>query len=126
MGRDVNRVFIQGRVKRPIELRECPDGKPVADFVLVSNRRQLSKDDPDRPKFAVSVKVTVWNEDALYWSGERMIEPLEKGDEVMVEGQLFSDDFEPKGTGQKTSGRLRIDNANIKLMKRARRDSDSE
>lgn len=125
MGRDINHVIIQGRVKKPIELRQTPEGKPVADFILVSNRRQLPRDDPDRAKFAVSVKVTVWNEDALFWSGERMIEPLETGDEVIVEGQLFSDDFQPKGADQKTSGRLRLDNVNIKLMKRAQRNMET-
>lgn len=131
MGRDINHIVIQGRVKKPIELRWCPDtpdgkpGKPVADFILVSNRKHLPQDDPDRAKFAVDIKVTLWDDDALYWSGERMIEPLEKGDEVVVEGQLFSDDFTPKDTGQRTSGRVRIDKANVKLMKRAQRNMES-
>ena len=42
---------------------------------------------------------------------------------MFVEGQLFSDDFTPKG-GTKTSGRIRVDNANVKLLRRARRNDE--
>jgi single-stranded DNA-binding protein len=125
MGRDLNQVSIIGRVVQDINLRECPNEKPVADFKLVSNRRQLPKDDPERLKNAVFVKVTLWNEDALYWSGERDNEPLLKGDEVLVVGQLFGDDFTPKGSDQPTSGRLRIDNVSIlRRLKIARRNME--
>jgi single stranded DNA-binding protein len=127
MARDINRVLISGRVVGDIDLRECPDGKPVADFKLVSNRKQLPKDDPERLKSAVFIKVTLWTEDAMYWSGQRQIETLGRGDEVIVEGQLFSDDFTPRDSEQRTSGRIRIDNASIKLVKRSRRtDEDLE
>jgi len=121
MGRDINHVIISGRVASAIELRETDSGKSVADFKLVSNRKQLPEDDPDRINFATFIKVTVWGDDALYWAGQKEgtnNEPLDKGDQVIVEGKLYADDFTPKGSDQPTSGRHRIDEANIKLMKR--------
>ena len=126
MARDTNLVLISGRVAYDIELRTCPDGKPVADFKLISNRKQLPKDDPDRLKYAVSIKVTLWGDDALYWSGQKQQQALKKGDDVLVEGQLFADDFTPRQSEQSTVGRLRIDNANVKLIKRAHRNETEE
>ena len=117
MSNDVNRLFISGRLVKDIELRECPGGKPVADFILASNRKHLPKDDPERSKYATFIKVTLWNQDAEFWGGKSHVEPLYKGDEVLVEGQLFGDDFIPK-EGMKTSGRIRIDNAHVKLLRR--------
>jgi single-strand DNA-binding protein len=121
MSRDINHVTVSGRVAQEVQLRETPEGKPVADFKLVSNRKQLPKDDPERIRNAVFVKITLWNDDAVYWS-----EQLQKGDEVLVEGQLFQDDFQPKGSEQRTSGRIRLDNVNVKLLKRARKNEKIE
>lgn len=132
MARDVNFVTMTGRVLAPgIELRwtKGDNPKPVADFKLVSNHKQLPPDHPDRLKYAVFVKVTLWADDALYWSGqgEKEILPLDKGDEVLVSGSLFSDDFTPQGSDVRTSGRVRIDHAEIKLLKRSRsRTEDAE
>lgn len=122
---DVNRVIIQGRVIKPISLRRCPDNKPVADFVIISNRKKLPKDDPERPKYATLVKVTLWSRDAEFWAGEQNMPALDAGDEVLVDGQLFGDDFTPKGSETKTTGRLRIDSANITLLRRGRRNQQT-
>jgi len=125
MGHDVNIVTISGRLILDIEVRACPDGKPVADITLVSNRKRLPKDDPDRMKYAVLVKVTLWGDDADFWSGrgEKEIQPLRTGDEVFVQGMLYPDDFIPNGSDTKTSGRLRVDNVReLKLLRRARRN----
>lgn len=128
MARDTNIVVISGRVINPIELRETIGGKAVADFKLVSNHKQLPRDDPDRLKYAVFVKVTLWGNEAEFWAGEgeKQIDPLSKGDEVLVEGSLFSDDFIPNGSDTPTSGRIRLDNAKVKLMKRSRRHEREE
>ena len=119
---DINLLRISGRLIKPIEHRQCPNnGKSVADFIMVSNRKHLPKDHPDRARFATRVKVTLWNEDAEYWSGNNDSSTiLEVGDEVLVEGQLFNDDFVPKGSDLPTSGRSRIDNVVfLKLLKKA-------
>lgn len=125
MARDTNFVAITGRVLSPIDLRYTDQDTPVADFKLVSNHKQLPKDHPDRLKHAVFLKVTLWDKEALYWAGEgeKQIQPLDNGDEVFVSGSLFSDDFTPKGSETKTSGRVRIDHAEVKLIKRARRNT---
>jgi len=116
MARDINKIMISGRIVRIIDKRVCPNDKVVADFVVISNRKRLPADDPDRPKYATAVKVTLWNDDAEYWYDQ----DLGKGDEVLVVGQLFGDDFQPKD-GPKTSGRLRIDNVeSVKLIKRSK------
>jgi len=127
MARDMNHVVISGRVVQEVDLRQTDDGKPVADFKIVSNRKHLQEGDPDRLKTATFVKVTIWGEDALYWSGQghKKIEPLHRGDSVVVEGQLSSDDFIPKDSDKRTSGRIRIDSANITLMKRARHNNEA-
>jgi single-stranded DNA-binding protein len=127
MARDVNFFVITGRVIAPgIELRKTKSGKPVADFKIVSNSKQLPADDPDRLKFALFMKVTLWGDDALFWSGQgsKIIDPLGRGDEVHVQGRLVSDDFCPKDGDVRTSGRVRIDQANIKLLKRSRRNEE--
>jgi single-stranded DNA-binding protein len=128
MARDTNVVIMTGRVLSPIELRYTHSNKPVADFKIISNHRQLPQNHPDRLKFAVSLKVTLWDSDALYWSGQddNSIDPLDKGDEVLVEGSLHNDDFTPKDSDTRTSGRVRIDHAKVKLLKRSRRDDEYE
>jgi len=122
MARDFNKLLISGRVVREIDRRECDNGKPVADFVLISNRKQLPKDDPDRSRYATAIKVTLWGEDAEYWSNRGLL----VGDEVFVSGMVFSDDFQPKD-GPRTSGRIRIDNVeSVKLLKQAVRNRSNE
>jgi single-stranded DNA-binding protein len=117
VGRDANKVTISGRIVKELDRRTCPNGKTVADFVLISNRKQLPKDDPERPKYATPVKVTLWNDDAEYWYNQ----DLATGDELLIIGQLFGDDFQPK-EGPRTSGRLKIDNVElVKLIKRSSR-----
>ena len=122
MARDINRAEISGRIVREMDKRICPNDKVVADFVVISNRKKLDRDDPDRAKYATAVKITLWNDDAEYWYSRE----LGIGDEVLVIGQLFSDDFTPKD-GQRTSGRLRIDNVEVmKLIKRSQREYRDE
>lgn len=103
---DVNRVLISGRLTRDPELRKTPSGTSVLDLGLASNR--YSK---DKRQFTTFPRVTLWDKQAE-WAAEN----LRTGDTVFVEGQLVDDNF--KRDGQMTSGRLKIDNARVQLLRK--------
>ncbi len=110
----VNVTLIQGRLTRKPELRTTGSGVEVADFNIANNQYRKRKNAEGFDETTVFVKVTVWNQAA-----KRYAEKLDKGDMVLVEGQLFDDNFEKEG--QKTSGRIKIDNVtNITLLSKAK------
>lgn len=110
---DVNRVFIEGRLVKLPELRKTPQGVAVCDVIIASNQEH-KKEDGTFDKKTVYVKVTQWN-NAATWASEK----LSTGDLILVEGRLVDDNFEKSDDGLKTSGRMKIDNANIKLLRKA-------
>jgi len=98
---DLNSVVLVGRLVRDPEFRYTPQGAPVCEFTLASNRR-FTKKDGEKVEEVAFVDVVVWNRLA-----EISAEYLKKGRMVVVSGQLIQDRWEDKETGQKRS-KLRV------------------
>jgi single-strand DNA-binding protein len=81
----VNVVTLIGNLATEVELREIPDGKTVANFVLAVDR--ASSDGG-----ADFVRVCAWDRQA-----ELCAEYLEKGRRIAVDGRLRSRSWEEDG-----------------------------
>lgn len=107
---DVNRVTLTGRLAREPELRMTPNGDAVCDLFLANNKQTKSG------QKSVFPKVTVWHKTA-----ENLAKILEVGDFLLVEGELADDNFivsTESGDEFRTSGRLKIDRANVKILRK--------
>lgn len=111
---DVNVICLSGRLTRNPELRRTPSGVAVCDLGIASNR--YSK---DKRQFTTYTRITVWDKQAE-WAGEN----LQTGDAIFVQGQLVDDNFEKDGV--QTSGRLKIDNARVNLMRKKTVQEDGD
>ena len=112
--RDINTVVISGRITQEISLRTTPSGLSVCDVDVASNRFGKNKE-----QITTFTRTTLWDKQAE-WAAEN----LSVGDTVVVQGQLEDNNFEKDG--QKTSGRLKIGDANLQLMKKKLKKVDSK
>jgi single-strand DNA-binding protein len=78
-------VIVAGHLGRDPEMRYTPDGTPVANFSLATNRRRSSQDGTSRDD-TIWFRVTVWRRQA-----EVCNQYLQKGRMVLVEGELQAD-----------------------------------
>ena len=93
----INKVHITGNLTADPDLRYTPDGQPVCNFSIASNRRYMDKKSGEWQEATTFVRVTTWGPLA-----ERMGERLHKGHAVYVEGSLESRSWETQD-GQKRS-----------------------
>ena len=95
---NINRVLITGNLTADPDLRYTPDGQPVCNFNIASNRRYLDKKTNEWQEVPTFIRVTAWKQLA-----ERMGERLHKGSAVYVEGYLQSRSWEtPEGQKRST------------------------
>ena len=106
---DLNSVALVGRLVRDPELKYTPQGAPVCEFTLASNRRWTKKDG-EKAEDVAFVDVVVWNRLA-----EVSADYLKKGRMIAVSGQLTQDRWEDKETGQKRS-RIRIQVQSLQFL----------
>lgn len=92
---ELNKVFLAGRLTRDPELRYLPSGTAVCEMGLASDRRYKTRDGENREE-TLFINVTAWARTAEYCGKN-----LRKGRPIMVEGELRSDSWEDKNTGQK-------------------------
>jgi single-strand DNA-binding protein len=92
---EINRVMLAGRLTRDPELRYTPGGAAVCKMGLAADRRYRTKDGQQREE-VLFINVTAWAKTAEYCG-----ENLKKGRPVLVEGELRSNEWEDKSTGQK-------------------------
>jgi single-strand DNA-binding protein len=105
---NLNRVLLIGRLTKDPELRFTPQGTPVCDLNLATNRVIKSADGNSREETCF-VEITVWGRQA-----ETSAEYLKKGREVFVEGRLTLDRWETP-EGQKRS-RLRVTAERVQFL----------
>lgn len=92
---ELNRVTLAGRLTRDPELRYLPSGTALCKIGLAVSRNYKSKEG-DKREETLFINVTAWSQLAEYCG-----ENLRKGRPVIVEGNLRSDEWEDKTTGQK-------------------------
>lgn len=92
---EINRVMLAGRLTRDPELRYTPGGAAVCKMGMAADRRYRTKDGQQREE-VLFINVTAWAKTAEYCG-----EHLKKGRPVLVEGELRSNEWEDKNTGQK-------------------------
>ena len=102
----MNKVIVTGRVTRDSELRQTPNGTPVTDVSVVSNR--IWTKNGERQEEATFVDVTIWGKQA-----ETLSPMLTKGRHIMVEGRMKLNSWETE-EGVKRS-KLTIVSENINL-----------
>ena len=78
-------IIVAGHLGRDPEMRYTPDGTPVANFSLATNRRRSGQDSASRDE-TIWFRVTVWRRQA-----EVCNQYLQKGRMVLVEGELQAD-----------------------------------
>lgn len=83
------KLIIVGNLGGDPEMRYMPNGDPVTNFSLATNRRWTDKDG-NQVEEATWFRVSVWGK-----SAEACNQYLTKGRQVLVEGQLVPD----KGSG---------------------------
>ncbi len=115
---DLNSVVLVGRLVRDPELKYTPQGAPVCEFTLASNRR-FTKKDGEKVEEVAFVDVVVWNRLA-----EISAEYLKKGRMIVVSGQLTQDRWEDKETGQKRS-KLRVQAQAVQFLGGGSKDGET-
>lgn len=90
-----NKIVIIGNLTRDPELRQTPNGTPVASFSVATNRMFTDK--------AGQKQKTTEFHNVVAWSklGELVGQYLKKGQMALVEGRLQTRSWDDKTSGQK-------------------------
>ncbi|MFA5790705.1 MAG: single-stranded DNA-binding protein [Caldisericia bacterium] len=99
---ELNRVLLVGRLTRDPEVKDLENGQKVANISLAANRSYKKTGETDYTKEVTYVRCTAWGKTA-----ELVEKYLHKGDAVLVEGSLVSNQWEKDGQ-KRTSLDLRI------------------
>lgn len=81
-----HKIIIVGNLGRDPEMRYTPDGTPVTSFSVATNRRWTGSDGQQQEE-TVWFRVTAWRRMA-----EVCNQYLQKGRQVLIEGQLKPDE----------------------------------
>lgn len=92
-----NKVILMGNLCRSVEVRHISSNTTVGNFGLAVNRKYTTKDGSQKEEVAF-VDCTVWGKTA-----EVMSQYLDKGDPVLIEGRLVTEQWDDKATGAKRS-----------------------
>lgn len=91
MARSINQVILMGRLTRDPEQRTTASGKNVVSFSIAVDR--VGQDDQ-----ADFFNITAWEK-----LGDLVMQYLQKGRRVLVQGRLRQDSWEDKETGKRQS-----------------------
>jgi single-strand DNA-binding protein len=80
-----HKIIIVGNLGRDPEMRYTPDGTPVTNFSVATNRR-WNNPDGSQGEETIWFRVTAWRRQA-----EICNEYLQKGRQVLIEGRLLPD-----------------------------------
>lgn len=105
-------ITFAGNLAADPELRFTPSGRQVARFTVMENRRRRTEDGQGWEDAEPNVhRVQVWGSFA-----ENVVESCQKGDRVTVTGEVRTDRWTDKETGQeRTSQHVRADEVGFSL-----------
>ena len=113
----LNKVFLIGRLTRDPEIRFLPSGTQVTTFSIAVNRRYKVGED--------------WREETYYFDietfgnlAERLGKQLNKGTQILIEGQLRQDRWETS-SGEKRS-KVKVVADKVNLVGNVPRDTQSQ
>lgn len=92
-----NRVILVGNLTRDPELRYTPKGMAVCQGAVAINRRWTTEAG-EKQEETTFVDWTAWGK-----TGEVISQYLKKGNPILVEGELRTNSWEDKNTGEKKS-----------------------
>ena len=105
-------VTFEGNIAADLELNYTPAGKPVVRFPVLVNRRRK---DPETGEWSDG-EPTRHACVAFGVLGEHLADSLTKGDRVLVVGNVVTDAWDDKGTGdRRTAQRVLVDAAGPSL-----------
>jgi single-strand DNA-binding protein len=112
----LNKVFLMGNLTRDPELRHTNSGMAVCEMGLAVNRRFVSNgQEKDEVCF---VDIVAWGR-----QGETCQRYIHKGDPVLIEGRLQTDQWQDKQTGANRS-KLRVVADRVQFLSRPARSEE--
>jgi single-strand DNA-binding protein len=106
---DINKVEIAGRLTRDPEVKYIQSGTRLCNLSIVCSRKYKTKGGETKEE-TLFVNANLWGE-----GGKWVSDNLSKGDPVLVEGSLKSDEWEDKETGQKRTA-IRINAQRVQSL----------
>lgn len=105
-------ITFAGNLAADPELRFTPSGRQVARFTVIENRRRRTEDGKGWEDAEPNVhRVQVWGSFA-----ENVVESCQRGDRVTVTGEVRTDRWTDKESGQeRTSQHVRADEVGFSL-----------
>jgi single-strand DNA-binding protein len=97
---NLNKVMLIGRLTRKPE--PIAGGKG-AKFGFAVNNRKLNQDTQQWEDVAVFIDMEIWNRGEMSKQADRVLQTLDKGHQVFVEGHLKMDTWDDKNGGGKRS-----------------------
>lgn len=105
-----SKVTLQGRLTKDPELRFTSGGKAVAQFAVVTTRRQKNAagewEDQD---------VSFWDCTAFGEFAENIVESVSKGTQVVVSGNMRQEKWQTKEGENRTSWRVNVDDLGVSV-----------
>ena len=93
----INRVILQGRLVRDPELRQTGNGAAVCSFTVANSKKYKEREDK------LFLDCTAWRGTA-----EFICRYFHKGDEIAVEGQLWTESFEDREGNKRSINKLTV------------------
>lgn len=118
MSRGYQILVLKGNVGREPEMRYTPTGKPVCTTSLAVGERWTS-DDGERHERTEWFNLEAWGKNA-----ETMIAYVHKGDNLLLEGKLHTDEYEQDGQ-KKRFTKVRIKELNLLGNNRGNQEGDN-
>ncbi len=114
----LNKVFLIGRLTRDPEIRFLPSGTQVTTFTLAVNRAYKTKDSSDWKE-----ETYFFDVEAFGYLAERLGKQLNKGTQVLVEGQLRQDKWETPSGEKRSKIKIVADKVNMLSTARAEKQA---
>ena len=100
----LNRIILQGRLTDNPELKHTPTGKAVTNFsVAVEDSRTVSSE-----RKVCFFKIEAWNSTA-----EFICKYFEKGQQILIEGKLFSNTYTDRNKNKRRDVFVLVDGVNF-------------